>query len=213
MKQYHGIVVQGQTDSPNSNRSGGRALKKSGSKYEYADEELIKATVDGIHASRPLFVCCLGDRVEPKVPSKSLRLGAPDNKKWAWLKQIISSKHDTGGVSLTELEVLAAHLVPYMQNPGLTTTSFFYTRHPCLGSRTHPGHQSANSGLNSHIEVLSCAPTHSCMTSELSEHVHVCTYTFVQANISPCLRIQILRSTSTHPNIPFRSPPLRRLPS
>jgi hypothetical protein len=104
--------------------------------HSLCDERHIHDTLTGISASRPLFVCCLGDRAEPKVPPQSIYRGAGED--YAWLQQIIAKTYGRRGVSITELEVLAAFLVPQIQHPLVSAGSYFYTRHPSLGSFTHP---------------------------------------------------------------------------
>lgn len=96
----------------------------------------VRDALAGISASRPLFVCCLGDRSEPKIPPEKIYEGIGESCKW--LTQIVEQTYGRQGASLTELEVLSGFIIPYTTDPSISSGSFFYSRHPSLRSCSHP---------------------------------------------------------------------------
>ena len=103
----------------------------------------VRTVLEAVSSCRPFFVSAMGDRSEPPVPSSVLRSGVPCNRmrssraSLSWLSDALALMPDDS-VSLLEIETMSAFLVPHLQSRELSKFAFFYTRHPKLGSITHP---------------------------------------------------------------------------
>lgn len=100
---------------------------------EAATASGLKLVSKAVDACRPFFVCALGDRTEHQLASTH---GVTSRLRW--LKQILNHAAKSSAVTVLHVEVLAAFLVPHMQDAALTRQCLFYTRHPSLACRTDP---------------------------------------------------------------------------